>query len=87
MGFFGCFLKACSLLVGPGDDNLQKNHDLHANCFKYKTVNSVSVGGDDSSSAQRLSRRGKITGKLKYFCLKGNKWPYWMERMTFTSWA
>lgn len=54
LGRFCCvfFFKACSLLVGSGDNNLQKNHDLHANCFKYKAVNSVSVGGDDSSSAK-----------------------------------
>lgn len=50
--FVRFFFKACSLLVGSGDNNLQENHDLHADCFKYKAVNGVSVGGDDSSSAK-----------------------------------
>lgn len=50
--FCFCFFKACSLLVGSGDNNSQKNHDLGAKCFKYKAGNSVSVGGDDSSSAE-----------------------------------
>lgn len=48
-------------------DNLQKNHDLHANCFKYKAVNSVSVGGDDSNSAKETKEEGQNHRRAEIF--------------------